>query len=109
VRANSDDRVVVVEVLIGGRIEPSIRFFVASFSDGRLKRGRRVLESGAQDCRRASLFLLLSRVFKIVVVRRSSYSDRRRAPLFLFRSSPRAAVNDNVPNRNCMSVGNFSL
>jgi hypothetical protein len=43
VRANSDDRVVVDEVPIGGRVGPSIRFFVASFSDGRLKRGCRVL------------------------------------------------------------------
>jgi hypothetical protein len=34
VRANLDDRVVVDEVLIGGRVGPSIRFFVASFSDG---------------------------------------------------------------------------
>jgi hypothetical protein len=107
VRANSDDQLVIVEVPIGGRVEPLIRFFVASFSDGRLKRGRRVLELGDQDRHRAPLFLLLSRLFKIVVVRRSSYSDRRRASLFLFRSSPRAAVNDNVPNRNCMSVGNF--
>jgi hypothetical protein len=80
VRANPDDRVVVDEVPIGGRIGPSIRFFVASFSDGHLKRGRRVLESGAQDRRHAPLFLLLSRVLKIVVVRRS-YSDRRRVPL----------------------------
>jgi hypothetical protein len=70
VRANPDDRLVVDEVLIGGRVGPSIRFFVASFSDGHLKRGRRVLESGAQDCHRTLLFLLLSRVLKIVVVRR---------------------------------------
>jgi hypothetical protein len=81
VRANPDDRVVVDEVPIGGRVGPSIRFFVASFSDGRLKRGRRVLESGAQDRCRTPLFLLLSRVLKIVVMRRSSYSDRRRVPL----------------------------
>jgi hypothetical protein len=81
VRANPDDRVVVNEVPIGGRIEPSIRFFGASFFYGPLKRGRRVLESGAQDHRRAPLFLLLSRVFKIIVVRRSSYSDRRRVLL----------------------------
>jgi hypothetical protein len=47
VRANPDDRVVIDEVPIGGRIGPSIKFFVASFSDGRLKRGHRVLESGA--------------------------------------------------------------
>jgi hypothetical protein len=39
VRANPDDRVVVDEVLIGGRVGLSIRFFVASFFDGRLKRG----------------------------------------------------------------------
>jgi hypothetical protein len=39
VRANPDDRVVVDEVPIGGRVGLSIRFFVASFSDGRLKRG----------------------------------------------------------------------
>jgi hypothetical protein len=70
VRANPDDQVVVDEVLIGGRVGPSIRFFVASFSDDRLKRGRRVLESGAQDRRRTLLFLLLNRVLKIVVVRR---------------------------------------
>jgi hypothetical protein len=54
-RANPDDRVVIDEVPIGGRIGSSIRFFVASFSDGRLKCGRRVLESGAQDRRRAPL------------------------------------------------------
>jgi hypothetical protein len=47
VRANLDDWVVVDEVPIGGRVGPSIRFFVTRFSDGRLKRGRRVLESGA--------------------------------------------------------------
>jgi hypothetical protein len=40
VRVNPDDRVIVDEVLIRGRVGPSIRFFVASFSDGRLKRGR---------------------------------------------------------------------
>jgi hypothetical protein len=81
VRANPDNRVVVDEVPIGGRVGPSIRFFLASFSDGRLKCCRRVLESGVQDHRRAPLFLLLSRVLKIVVVRRSSYSDHRRVPL----------------------------
>jgi hypothetical protein len=81
VRANPDDRVVVDEVPIGGHVGPSIRFFIASFSDGRLKRGRRVLESGAQDRRHASLFLLLSWVLKIVIVRRSSYSDHRCVPL----------------------------
>jgi hypothetical protein len=81
VRPNLDDRVVIDKVPIGGRVGPSIRFFVASFSDGRLKRGHRVLESGAQDHRRAPLFLLLSRVLKIVVVRRSSYSDHRCVPL----------------------------
>jgi hypothetical protein len=69
VRANSDDQVVIDEIPIGGRVEPSIRFFVASFSDGRLKHGRRVLESGAQDHRRAPLFLLLSLLLKIVIVR----------------------------------------
>jgi hypothetical protein len=79
--ANPDDRVVVDEVPIGGHIGPSIRFFIASFSDGRLKCGRRVLESGAQDRRHTPLFLLLSQVLKIVVVHRSSYSDRRRVPL----------------------------
>jgi hypothetical protein len=57
-RANPDDWVVVNEVPIGGRVGPSIRFFVASFSDGRLKRGCRVLESCAQDRCRAPLFLL---------------------------------------------------
>jgi hypothetical protein len=81
VRANLDDWVVVDEVPIGGNVGLSIRFFIASFSDGRLKRGRRVLESGAQDRRRGPFFLLLSRVLKIIVVRRSSYSDRRRVPL----------------------------
>jgi hypothetical protein len=81
VRVNPDDQLVVDKVPIGGRVGPSIRFFVPSFSDGRLKRGRRVLESGAQD--------------------------RRRAPLFLFRSLSCAAVNDDVLNRNCMLVGNF--
>jgi hypothetical protein len=40
VRANPDDRIVVDEAPIGGRVGPSIRFFIASFSDGRLKRGR---------------------------------------------------------------------
>jgi hypothetical protein len=45
--ANPNDRIVVDEVPIGGHIGPSIRFFVASFSDGHLKHGRRVLESGA--------------------------------------------------------------
>jgi hypothetical protein len=79
--ANPDDQIVVDEVPIGGRVGPSIRFFIASFSDGRLKRGRRVLESGAQDRRHAPLFLLLSRVLKIIVVRRSSYSDHRCVPL----------------------------
>jgi hypothetical protein len=81
VRANPDDRVVVDEVPIGGRVGPSIRFFIACFSDGCLKRGRRVHESGAQDCRRAPLFLLLSWVLKIIVVRRYFYSYRRRVPL----------------------------
>jgi hypothetical protein len=81
VRANLDDWVVVDEVPVGGRVGPLIRFFVASFSDGRLKRGHRVLESGAQDHRRAPLFLLLSQMLKIVVVHRSSYSDRRHVPL----------------------------
>jgi hypothetical protein len=81
VRANPDDRVVVDEVPIGDRVGPSIRFFVTSFFYGRLKRGRRVLESGAQDHRCTPLFLLLSRVLKIVIMRRSSYSDRCRVPL----------------------------
>jgi hypothetical protein len=70
VRANLDDRVVVDEVLIRGCIGPSIRFFVSSFSDCRLKSGCQVLESGAQDRRRTPLFLLLSRVLKIVGMRR---------------------------------------
>jgi hypothetical protein len=83
VRANPDDRVVIDEVPIDGRVGPLIRFFIASFSDGRLKRGRRVLESGAQDRCRVPLFLLLSRVLKIVVMRRSSYSDHRRVPLWM--------------------------
>jgi hypothetical protein len=39
VRANPDDWVVIDEVPIGGRVGLSIRFFVSSFSDGRLKRG----------------------------------------------------------------------
>jgi hypothetical protein len=81
VRANPDDQVVIDELLLGGRVGPSIRFFVASFSDGRLKHGHQVLESGAQDCRRALLFLLLSQVLKIIIMRRSSYSDHRRVPL----------------------------
>jgi hypothetical protein len=81
VRANPYDRVIVDEVLIGSRVEPLIRSFIASFSDGCLKRGRRVIESGTQDRHRALLFLLLSRVLKIVVVRHSSYSDHRRVPL----------------------------
>jgi hypothetical protein len=81
VRANPDDRVVIDEVLIGSRVGPSIRFFVASFSDGRLKRGHRVLASGVQDCRHTPLFLLPSRVLKIVIVHRSSYSDHRCVPL----------------------------
>jgi hypothetical protein len=69
VRANPDDWVVIDEVSIGGHVGPSIRFFVASFSDGCLKRGRRVLESGAQDRCHAPLFLLLSWVLKIIVMR----------------------------------------
>jgi hypothetical protein len=81
VRANPDDRVVVDDVPIGGRVGPSIRFFIASFSNGHLKHGHRVLESGAQDRHRTTLFLLLSRVLKIVVMRRSSYLDYRRVPL----------------------------
>jgi hypothetical protein len=81
VRANPDDRVVIDEIPIGGHVGLSIRFFVSSFSDGRLKRGHRVLESGAQDHRRAPLFLLLSRALKITVVRRYSYLDRYRVPL----------------------------
>jgi hypothetical protein len=81
VRANLDDRVVIDEVSIGGCVGPSIRFFIAIFSDGRLKHGRRVLESGAHDRRHAPLFLLLSWVLKIVAVRRSSYSDCHRVPL----------------------------
>jgi hypothetical protein len=81
VRANPDDRVVIDEIPISGRVGPLIRFFVASFSDGRLKRCHQVLKSGAQDRRHAPLFLLLSRVLKIVIVRRSSYSDHRRVPL----------------------------
>jgi hypothetical protein len=81
VRANLDDRVVIDELLLGGRIGPSIRFFVASFSDGRLKYGHQVLESGAQDRRHALLFLLLSQVLKIIIMRRSSYSDHRCVPL----------------------------
>jgi hypothetical protein len=81
VRADTNDWVIVDKVPICGRVGPSIRFFVASFCDGRLKRGRRILESGAQDCRRAPLFLLLRWVLKIIVVRRSSYSDQRRVPL----------------------------
>jgi hypothetical protein len=86
VRANPDDRVVVDEVPIGGRVGPSIRFFIASFSDGRLKCGHRILESGAQDHRRAPLFLLLSRVLKITIMCHSSYSDRCRVSRFLFVS-----------------------
>jgi hypothetical protein len=81
VRANPDDRLVVDEVLIGGRVGPSIRFFVASFYDGRLKRGHRVFELGAQDRHHAPLFLLLSLVFKIIVMCRSFYSDCRCVPL----------------------------
>jgi hypothetical protein len=81
VRANPYDRLVVDEVSIGGRVGSSIKFFVASFSDGHLKRGRQVLESGAQGRRHAPLFLFLSWVLKIIVVCRSSYSDRRRVPL----------------------------
>jgi hypothetical protein len=83
VRANPDDRVVIDEVPIGGCIGPSIRFFVVSFSEGHLKHGRWVLESGAQDRRHIPLFLLLSRVLKIVVVRHSSYLDRRRVLLWM--------------------------
>jgi hypothetical protein len=81
VRANPDARVVIDEVPIGGRVGPSIRFFVANFSDGHLKCGHRVLESVAQDRYHAPLFLLLSQVLKIIVVRHSSYSDRRHVPL----------------------------
>jgi hypothetical protein len=81
VRANPDDRVVIDEVSIDGRVGPSIKFFVADFSHGRLKRGRRVLESGAQNHHHAPLFLLLSRVLKIVIMHLSSYSDHRHVPL----------------------------
>jgi hypothetical protein len=81
VMANSDDQVVVDEVPIGSRVVPSIRFFVASLSDGHFKRGRRVLESGAQDRCRAPLFLLLSRMLKIIVVHHFSYSDHCHVPL----------------------------
>jgi hypothetical protein len=70
VRVKPDDRVVINKVLIGDLVGLSIRFFVASFSDDRLIRGRRVLESGAQDHHHVPLFLLLSRVLKIIVVRR---------------------------------------
>jgi hypothetical protein len=83
VRANPDDRVVVDEVSIGGRVRPSIGSVIAGFSDGHLKRGRRVLESGAQD--------------------------HCRVPLFLFRSSSCAAVNGVVLNWKWRaSVENFS-
>jgi hypothetical protein len=60
VRTNPDNWVVIDEVPISGC---------------------RVLESGVQDHRRAQLFLLLSRVVKIVVMRRSSYSNCHRVPL----------------------------
>jgi hypothetical protein len=73
VRANPNDWVVVDEVSIGGRVGPSTIFFVDSFSDGWLKHGHQVLESGAQDHRRAPLFLLLSRVLKIIVVHRCEW------------------------------------
>jgi hypothetical protein len=96
VRANPNDRVVVDEVLIGGRIGPSIRFFVASFIDGRLKRGRRVLESCSRSSSRTTLLIV-----------EPGAQDHRRA-LLLFRSSPCATVNNDVLNRNCMPVGNFS-
>jgi hypothetical protein len=66
VRANPNDRVVVDEVPIGGRVGPSIRSVVADFSDDCLKHGCQAFESGAQDHRRAPLFLLLSQVLKIV-------------------------------------------
>jgi hypothetical protein len=82
-RANPDDQIVVDEVPISDCVGPLIWFFVASFSDGHLKCGRRVLESSAQDRRRTQLFLLLSRVLKIIIVHRSSYSDRRRVPLWM--------------------------
>jgi hypothetical protein len=81
VRANPNDWVVVDEVSISGHVGPSIRFFVASFSDDRLKRGHRVLELDAQDRRCAPFFLLLSRVLRIIVVRHFSYSDRCHVPL----------------------------
>jgi hypothetical protein len=81
VRANPDDWVVIDEVPISGRVEPLIRFFVSSFSDDHLKHGRRVLESDAQDRRCTPFFLLLSRVLRIIIVRRFSYSDRCRVPL----------------------------
>jgi hypothetical protein len=70
VRANTDDRVVVDGVPIDGLIGLSIKIFIASFSDGHLKRGCRVFESGAQDRRRTPLILLLSQVLKVIVVRR---------------------------------------
>jgi hypothetical protein len=58
VRANPDDRVVVDEVLISGRVVPSIRFFVASFF---LMTAWNVVVE------------FLNRVVKIVIVHHSSY------------------------------------
>jgi hypothetical protein len=98
VRANLDDRVVVDEVSIGGHVGPSIRFFVASFFWWPLETWS---PSSWIGCARSS-----PRTTLLIV--ESGAQDRRRAPLFLFRSSSCAALNDDVPNRNCMPVRNFS-
>jgi hypothetical protein len=86
VRVNPDDRVVIDEVPIGGHVRPSIRSVVASCQTTvwnvvaeflRLRGNsnpivvvRRAFCSWvAQDRRHTPLFLLLSRMLKIVVVR----------------------------------------
>jgi hypothetical protein len=97
VRANPDDQVVVDEVPIGGRGGSSIRFFVASF----LWPLETWSPSSWVGCSRSS-----PRTTLLII--EPGAQDHRRAPLFLFRSSSCAAVNDDVPNRNCMLVGKFS-
>jgi hypothetical protein len=87
VRANPDDRVVIDEVPIGGHIRPSI----GSVIDGCLTTAWNMVAE------------FLSRVLKIVVAHHSSYYWAGCS-----RSSSCVAVNDDVPNRNYMPIGNFS-
>jgi hypothetical protein len=98
VRANPDDWIVVDEVLIGGRIGQLIRFFVASFFWWPLETCSPSSWVGWSRSSSCTTLLIVE----------PGAQDHRHAPLFLFRSSSCAAVNDDVLNRNCMPVGNFS-